>query len=234
MKICVIPARGGSKRIPMKNIQDFCGKPIIAWSIDTALKSNLFDKVVVTTDNAEIASVAKKYGAEVPFVRPADLSDDFSGTNAVVKHAIQWFISNGMNIDYACCLYATAPFVCSKYLEEGYRKLIRTQKSFAFSVTTFPFPIKRALRIKGDCVEPIWPENTMARSQDFEEAYHDAGQFYWGKANAFLDNKVLFSNKSIPVIIPRYLVQDIDSVEDWKRAELMFSALIARNEFQHF
>lgn len=231
MKIALIPARGGSKRIPMKNIRGFSGKPIIAWSIETALKSKLFDKVIVSTDDEEIANVAKQYGAEVPFIRPKELADDFSGTNAVVKQAIQWFIKNDIDIDYACCIYATAPFVRCKYLQEGYDKLIQSDKSFSFSVTSFPFPIQRALRInKEDCLEAIWPENISARSQDLDEAYHDAGQFYWGKAEAYLNDEVLYSNKSVPVILPRYLVQDIDTFEDWKRAEIMFNSLIESGE----
>jgi pseudaminic acid cytidylyltransferase len=231
MNICVIPARGGSKRIPMKNIREFSGKPIIAWSIETALKSKLFDKIIVSTDNEEIASVAKKYGAEVPFIRPKELADDFCGTNAVVKQTLQWFIKNDINIDNVCCIYATAPFIISKYLKEGYDKLIQSDKAFSFSVTSFPFPIQRALRINNQaCLEAIWPENISTRSQDLDEAYHDAGQFYWGKAEAFLNDEVLYSNKSIPVILPRYLVQDIDTFEDWKRAEIMFNSLIEMGE----
>jgi len=231
MKIALIPARGGSKRIPMKNIRKFAGKPIIAWSIETAQKSGLFDKVVVSTDNEEIANIAKQYGAEVPFMRPTELADDFSGTNAVVKQAIQWFIKNDIVIDYACCIYATAPFVMSKYLHEGYDKLIHSDKLFSFSVTSFPFPIQRALCINEEnCLEAIWPENISARSQDLEEAYHDAGQFYWGKAEAYLNDEVLYSNKSVPVVLPRYLVQDIDTFEDWKRAEVMFNSLIEMGE----
>jgi pseudaminic acid cytidylyltransferase len=231
MRLAVIPARGGSKRIPRKNIKMFGGKPMIAWSIEAAIASELFDKVIVSTDNEEIANVAKKYGAEVPFIRPNDLADDFSGTNAVVKHTLQWFIENDIYINYACCIYATAPFIGSKYLKEGYDKLIQTDKAFSFSVTSFPFPIQRALRInKQNCLEAIWPENISARSQDLEEAYHDAGQFYWGKSEAFLNDEVLYSNKSIPVILPRYRVQDIDTFEDWKRAEIMFNSLIEMDE----
>ena len=227
MKLCVIPARGDSKRIPMKNIREFAGKPIIAWSIETALKSALFDKIVVSTDNEEIANIAKQYGAEVPFIRPAELADDFCGTNAVVKHALQWFTKNDINIDFTCCIYATAPFVMVKYLKKGYEKLIESDKLFSFSVTSFPFPIQRALSInKENCLEAIWPDNINIRSQDLEEAYHDAGQFYWGKAEAYLNDEELYSTKSVPVILPRYLVQDIDTFEDWKRAEIMFNTLV--------
>jgi len=225
MKVAIIPARGGSKRIPRKNIRLFAGKPIIAWSIEAAIDSGLFDSVVVSTDDAEIADVAKQHRAEIPFLRPKELADDFTGTNDVVKHAIRWFNEQGQAIDYACCIYATAPFVQAHYLREGFDKLISSGKSFAFSVTTFPFPVQRALRINPDgCVEAIWPENIFKRSQDLEEAYHDAGQFYWGRAAAFLENVVTFSPASVPMILPRYLVQDIDTIEDWKKAELMFEA----------
>lgn len=226
MKLAVIPARGGSKRIPRKNIRDFCGKPIIAYSIEAALETNLFDQVIVTTDDDEIASVAREFGAEIPFIRPAEISDDYTGTNAVVKHAIQWFQGKGHSISLACCIYATAPFVRPEYLKEGHDKLINSEKSFAFSVTSFPFPIQRAIRINsiGE-VEAFWPEYINTRSQDLEESYHDAGQFYWGRPEAFLNDKEAYSNISIPVILPRYLVQDIDTDEDWRQAELMFGLL---------
>ncbi len=225
MKIAVIPARGGSKRIPGKNIRDFCGKPIIAYSIEQAIKSELFDRVIVSTDDEEIALVAKNHGADIPFIRPPDISDDFTGTNAVVKHAIEWFQQQGQTIEFACCIYATAPFVQTRYLQEGYEKLVESNSSFAFSVTSFAFPIQRAIRINMQGkVEAIWPENINKRSQDLEDTFHDAGQFYWGTAAAFLQNRVTFSTESISVIVPRFLVQDIDTEEDWFRAELMFKA----------
>lgn len=223
MKLCVIPARGGSKRIPRKNIKPFSGKPIIAYSIDAARESGLFDLIIVSTDDREIAEVAVSYGAQVPFTRPVELSDDYTSTNDVVKHCINWCMNNDMPVSYVCCLYATAPFVTSEYLKKGYQQLIEADSSYAFSVTSFPFPIQRAVRInKNGRVEAIWPENIFKRSQDLEEAYHDAGQFYWGKAEAFCSDKVLFSDVSVPVVLPRYIVQDIDTMEDWERAELMY------------
>ena len=226
MKIAVIPARGGSKRIPRKNIRLFAGKPIISYSIQTALKSELFDHVIVSTDDEEIAEISQKLGGKIPYLRPKSLADDFTGTSLVVKHAIQWFQAQGQTIDYACCIYATAPFLQVHYLCDGYKKLLNTRKDFAFSVTSFPFPIQRALRISMEgLVEAIWPENIFKRSQDLEETYHDAGQFYWGRADAFLNDSIIFSSSSIPVVIPRYRVQDIDTLEDWKRAELMYHAL---------
>ena len=231
MRLAVIPARGGSKRIPRKNARPFAGKPIIAYSIEAARASALFDRVIVSTEDDEIARVARDCGAETPFVRPRDLSDDHTGTNAVVRHAISWFGEHGALPQHVCCLYATAPFVQPRYLREGYERLVASGKSFAFSVTSFAFPIQRALRIGADgCVQPIWPENIARRSQDLEEAYHDAGQFYWGTAQAFLDDVVLYSAASVPVILPRHLVQDIDTEEDWVRAELMFRALQAQQE----
>jgi N-acylneuraminate cytidylyltransferase len=226
MKIAVIPARGGSKRIPRKNIRPFAGKPIIAWSIGAALESGLFDRVIVSTDDEEIAEVSRQYGAETPFLRPRELADDHTGTNAVVKHALGWLMDAGTPVDYACCIYATAPFVQPRYLREGFDKLVASGRSFAFSVTSYPFPIQRALRITADGgVEAIWPENIFRRSQDLEEAYHDAGQFYWGLARAFLEDRVVYSSASVPVLLPRELVQDIDTPEDWRQAELLFKLL---------
>jgi len=229
VRLAVIPARGGSKRIPRKNIRPFAGKPIVAYSIEAARASALFDRVIVSTDDEEIARVARDCGAETPFVRPRELSDDHTGTNAVVRHAISWCGEHGALPQHVCCIYATAPFVQPRYLREGYERLVASGKSFAFSVTSFAFPIQRALRIGADgCVQPIWPEYIARRSQDLEEAYHDAGQFYWGTARAFLDDVVLYSAASVPVILPRHLVQDIDTEEDWVRAELMFGALQAK------
>jgi pseudaminic acid cytidylyltransferase len=225
VKLCVIPARGGSRRIPRKNIRLFAGKPIIGYSIEVALASRLFDHVVVSTDDEEIAGVARAFGAEIPFLRPKDLSDEFAGTNAVVKHAIRWYLNRGTKVDYTCCIYATAPFLQARYLREGFETLASSSKSFSFSVTSFPFPIQRAVRINADgAIEAFYPEFASTRSQDLEDAYHDAGQFYWGRAKAFLSDVILFSSFSLPVILPRYLVQDIDTLEDWHRAELMFQA----------
>lgn len=227
MKLCVIPARGGSKRIPKKNIRGFCGKPIIAYSIETALASSLFDDVIVSTDDEAIAKVARNYGATVPFIRPQNLSDDQTGTAKVVKHAVEWYQQEKhMEVAITCCIYATAPFLGTTYLRNGLDALESDGCDFSFSATSFPFPIQRSIRLmqpKG--VEPIFPEHILARSQDLEEAYHDAGQFYWGTTEAWLEEKPLFSDRSVAVLIPRHLVQDIDTLEDWIRAELMYRAL---------
>jgi len=226
LKVAIIPARGGSKRIPRKNIRPFAGKPIIGYSIEAARESDLFDKIIVSTDDPEIAGVAESFGAEVPFLRPAELANDFAGTGAVVKHCLQWLDEHDSPVEYACCIYATAPFLQAGYLREGYKKLIASGKSFSFSLTSFPFPIQRAVRIREDgAVEAFSPEHIFTRSQDLEEAYHDAGQFYWGRTGAFLSDAVIFSPESVPVILPRYLVQDIDTEEDWQRAELMYRAV---------
>jgi pseudaminic acid cytidylyltransferase len=225
MNICVIPARGGSKRIPKKNIKDFLGKPIIAYSIKAALDSKLFDRVIVSTDDKGIAKVAKEYGAEVPFVRPKELSDDFTGTNDVVKHVINWFSKQKIIIDYICCIYATAPFIETQYLRQGLKSLGNSNQLFAFSVASFPYPIQRAIKIDNGEVSMFYPEHLSRRSQDLDEAYHDAGQFYWGRPQAFLDDETIFSKKSIPIMLPRYLVQDIDTLEDWHMAELMYKVM---------
>ena len=226
MRIAVIPARGGSKRIPRKNIRVFHGRPIIAYSIETALKTGLFDRVVVSTDTPEIAEVARRWGAETPFIRPAAISDDFIGTNPVVKHAIEWFSENSEPVDYACCIYATAPLLREEFVQKGWSTLVESGQSFAFSVTTFPFPVQRAIRIRSDgAVEPFIPTEIRKRSQDLEEIYHDAGQFYWGTTQAFLEEAPLFSSRSAAVVLPRYLAQDIDTLEDWRYAELMYQAL---------
>ncbi|MCA1529375.1 MULTISPECIES: pseudaminic acid cytidylyltransferase [Bradyrhizobium] len=226
MRIAVIPARGGSKRIPRKNIRPFCGKPIISYSIDAARQSGLFDEVIVSTDDEEIAAVARQCGATTPFVRPKEISDDFTGTNAVVKHAVAWFIERGGEISHACCIYATAPLIQSRYLREGHDALSGSDAAFAFSVTSYAFPIQRAVRITtAGRVDAIHPEHRMTRSQDLEPAYHDAGQFYWGTAAAFLEDLPLFSDRSIGIVLPRMYVQDVDTLEDWEQAEYMFRAI---------
>jgi pseudaminic acid cytidylyltransferase len=224
--VAVIPARGDSKRIPRKNIRDFLGKPIIAYSIQAALDCKLFDRVVVSTDDPEIAETARAWGAQIPFLRPKDLAGDHTGTDAVVSHALSFMIEQGDSVSYACCIYATAPFVQPRYLREGYDKLVASGKDFAFSVTSFASPAQHALRLTARGVEAVSPEQVLARSQDLEVLYHDAAQFYWGRAQAYLDDVDPFSGtSSVPVVLPRHLVQDIDTVEDWRRAELMYRVL---------
>ena len=226
MNLCIIPARGGSKRIPKKNIKEFCGKPLISYSIETAQKSGLFEKIVVSTDSEEIAEISRKYGAEILY-RPKELADDYTGSNEVFTHAI-----NELNKDnkykYACMIYATAPFLQVKYLKEGFEKLKNSDACYSFSATSFEYPIWRSFRIKDDRCEMFWPENYPTRSQDLEEAYHDTGQFYWRKLDC-KSNEIFFSKNSIPIIIPRYLVQDIDTMEDFIRAENMYKSICNAN-----
>lgn len=226
MKLAVIPARGGSKRIPRKNIKDFCGKPIIAWSIEAALQSECFDAVIVSTDDPEIAAVARQWGAQVPFMRPAALADDHTGTTPVMRHAIEWFLQQGQSPEHVCCIYATAPFVSAADIRRGHELLMENDCDYAFSVTSYPFPIQRAIRITSKWrVEMFHPEHFNTRSQDLEEAWHDAGQFYWGRAKAWIEGRMLFTPEAVPVRLPRHRVQDIDTAEDWLRAEWMFNAI---------
>lgn len=226
MKIAVIPARGGSKRIPRKNIKEFCGKPMIGYSIEAALQSGCFDKVIVSTDDLEIAEVAKSFGAEVPFMRPAELSNDYAGTIPVVRHAIEWFMQQGINPSLVCCLYATAPFVTPEYLQRGLQQITETNAAYAFTVTSYAFPIQRAIKITPELGVEMFDANSFnTRSQDLEEAWHDAGQFYWGKTDAWLTEKIIFGPESTPIILPRHRVQDIDTSEDWDRAEWLFKAM---------
>jgi pseudaminic acid cytidylyltransferase len=227
VNIAIIPARGGSKRIPGKNIKLFAGKPLIAYSIDAAKGSGLFDKIIISTDSEEVAEVAKSNGAEVPFIRPPNLSNDVVGTRLVTNHAIRFCIEHFYKPEFCCCIYATAPFLQAQYLQQGLDSLkLHSNKSFAFSVTSFPFPVQRALVKTQHGVSPMFPENISKRSQDLEEAYHDAGQFYWGKTDNYLSNQKIFSEHSLPVVLPRHLVQDIDTPEDWQRAELMYQAYV--------
>jgi N-acylneuraminate cytidylyltransferase len=228
--VAIIPARGGSKRIPRKNLKPFDGVPMIVRSIRTALDSALFDQVVVSTDDEEIAEVARAHGAHVPFMRPASLADDFTGTAAVMVHALNELPA----VEFACCIYATAPLLQARYLRQGLDVLERhPDKSFAFSVASFGFPVQRALTLDEEgALTSLYPEFRATRSQDLPESFQDAGQFYWGRRAAWLRGDVLFSPASLPVILPRHLVQDIDTLEDWTRAEYLYAALKAGGEVQ--
>jgi pseudaminic acid cytidylyltransferase len=233
--IAIIPARGGSQRIPRKNIKLFNGEPMIAHSIRVALASGVFDRVIVSTDDEEIADVARASGAEVPFMRPDDLADAYTGTAAVIQHALQSVAGTlSQPFDYACCIYATAPLLQARFLRQGFEALhAAPEKSYAFSVCSFGFPVQRALLIDGDgCVNAMYPEFRGVRSQDLPVAYQDAGQFYWGRSDAWLRGDTVFSELSLPVILPRHLVQDIDSPEDWLRAEYLYAALKAGGELE--
>ena len=225
MNIAIIPARGGSKRIPRKNIKEFCGKPMIAWSIEAALKSGCFDQVIVSTDDEDIATVSRRYGAETPFMRPSVLADDYTGTSAVVRHAIQWLIDQGQTPDQVCCIYATAPFVLPEDLQQTLEIIVNTGASYVFSATSFPFPIQRAIKktAQEGCT-PMFPEYIGKRSQDLEEAFHDAGQFYWGRSESWLNGSSIFTPSSRMYLLPRWRVQDVDTLDDWNKAEKLFKA----------
>lgn len=228
--VAIIPARGGSKRIPRKNIREFCGRPMIAYSIAAAQQSGCFDRIVVSTDDAEIAEVALRHGAEVPFLRPPALSDDYTTTMDVIVHALEQLQAGGSQPQLACCIYATAPFVQADDLRRGRGLIDSGGADYAFSVTSFPAPIQRALKLDAaGRVDMFNPEYAQTRSQDMVEAYHDAGQFYWGRAPAFLQRRPVFSPAAAAVILPRHRVQDIDTAEDWQRAEWLWRALQAQD-----
>ena len=222
----VIPARGGSKRIPRKNIKPFLGKPIIAYSIEVAVTSKLFEKVIVSTDDDEISGIAEEYGAEIPFHRPAELSNDQIGNTKVIAHSVNWMQQQEWKVDAVCCIYATAPFIQSNDLHSAYDIFQSNKWDFVFAVTEYVYPIQRSFRLlKNGSVKMMSPENFPKRSQDLEISYHDAGQFYWGKPEAWIENRIVFSEKSTIVNIPPYRAVDIDNEEDWKRAELLYKLL---------
>ena len=228
MQLAVIPARGGSKRIPRKNIKEFHGKPMIAWSIQAALNSGCIDEVWVSTDDEEIAAIAQTYGAKVPFIRPAHLSDDFATTADVMQHAVQECQIQYQQLpDYVCCLYATAPFVQQQDVLQGFELIQSKDLDYVFSATNYSFPIQRAIKLDTDGkVSMFTPEHFNTRSQDLEEAWHDAGQFYWGTAQAWLQKHTVFSPSSNIISLPSYRVQDIDTLSDWHRAEMIASLML--------
>jgi len=230
MKIAIIPARGGSKRIPRKNIKSFAGKPMIVWSIEAAMAAGLFDRILVSTDDEEIAQVAARWGGEVPFRRPAHLADDHAGTTEVIAHATNWAQEQGWKIDAVCCLYATAPFVRPEDIRIGLKMLAAGDWDYCFTVTEYPSPIFRAFQQTHEGgVEMFFPEKFTMRSQDLPEALHDAGQFYWGRPAAWLNQAHLFGPRSRPLLLPSWRVQDIDTEDDWKRAELIWQAIQTKN-----
>lgn len=222
MRVAVIPARGGSKRIPRKNIKFFNGKPMIAWAISIAKDSGLFDRIIVSTDDLEIANIANLWGAETPFVRPEHLSNDYAGTTEVIAHATEWAMKQGWDLEAVCCIYPTTPFLQVEDLLNGWKALNSDDWAYSFGVTEFAAPIFRAIKqSKNGGVEMFFPQNFNARSQDLPQAFHDAGTFYWGRPDAWINGVKVFDSSSIPVVIPRWRVQDIDTLDDWIRAELM-------------
>jgi len=221
--LCVIPARGGSKRIPRKNIRSFCGKPMIAWSIEAAQRTGLFDRIVVSTDDGEIAAIARQWGAEAPFMRPAELSGDHTPIVPVVRHGLQWAESTGTPVERVCALFATAPLVTPALIRSGHDELVaHPDTEFVFSAARFSFPIFRAIELQPDgMARMFWPENELRRSQDLPTAYHEAGQFFWATRAALLAHDGLYRARSRVVLVPAERVQDIDTEEDWARAEVL-------------
>jgi len=221
-KIAIIPARGGSKRIPRKNIKDFLGKPIIAYSIEAAIQSELFDEVMVSTDDQEIAEISMKYGANVPFFRSKKNSNDMASTADVIKEVIEEYQKINKKFDYLCCIYPTAPFISSQKLQKSYSMLRRKKADSVIPVVAFSYPVQRSLQIKDGVLSFICTENIIKRSQDLKPAYHDAGQFYWCDTNSFIKYKQIFMPKSLPFVLSESEVQDIDNEEDWKIAEMKY------------
>lgn len=226
MRIAVIPARGGSKRIPRKNVRSFCGRPVIGWPIEAARRSALFDHVLVSTDDREIAEIAVAEGAEVPFERPAELADDMATTTAVLAHATRWALNVGWPLSAVCCLYPTAPLVQVSDLCQGLSLLESGPWWFAFSATPCPVPVYRTFRELPDGgIEMLFPQHRSTRSQDLPRVLQDAGQFYWGRPQAWTESRPVFSPQSRPVILPSWRVRDIDVEEDWAGAERIFRKL---------
>jgi pseudaminic acid cytidylyltransferase len=225
MNIAIIPARGGSKRIPKKNIKLFYGRPMIAYAITSAFDSGLFAHVIVSTDDDEIAEVARNHGAETPFTRPAKLSNDHAPTVPVIAHAIEACKNLGWSFEYACCIYPSVPLINMEDLKGSLNELRRSGADYCFPVTQFPSAIQRALLRDSDGrMSPFFPENEHVRTQDLDTTYHDAGQFYWGRAKAWLTNAQVHSG-GVGYVIPSWRVVDIDTSEDWRRAEIIYSAL---------
>lgn len=223
--VAIIPARGGSKRIPRKNIRPFAGKPMIAHAISAAVNSGLFDHVVVSTDDEEISRIAREWGAETPFVRPPELADDHTPTVPVIAHAIGECEKLGWTIERACCIYPGVPFIQIADLEAALKLLETSHAEYSFPITDFPSAIQRALRRGGSGrMSPFFPEHELTRTQDLEPAYHDAGQFYWGTRQAWLGNPRIHSSGA-GLVIPNWRVVDIDTLADWQRAEIIFGAI---------
>lgn len=221
--LTVIPARGGSKRIPQKNIIDFCGKPMIAWPIAMLKSIDFIDEIIVSTDSEEIAHIVKKLGAKVPFLRPPELSDDYTGTTAVIKHAAEWYLDNVGPVDYVLTVYPTAVFLRPDDIENAFELLQSSDSEIVFPGTEYPSPIQRAVYLdEKQRVSMFYPEHYTSRSQDLPKAYHDAGQFYFAKTSAVLNNTPYFTSASRMIVIPRTRVVDIDTIEDLKMAAKIF------------
>lgn len=220
--IAIIPARGGSKRIPRKVIRPFLGKPILLYAIEAALRAGLFDEVMVSTDDAEIADLARQHGAKVPFLRSARTADDFATTADVLNEVFGQYKHRGRVFDYACCLYPTAPFVTPDLLQGAFSTLTQHRFDTVYPIQRFGFPIQRAVLLRDDTVQWFQPEHALTRSQDLEPAYHDAGQFYFLNVGAFQSNQQLITNNAGGIVIPEMAAHDIDTEEDWEIAEFKY------------
>lgn len=223
--LCIIPARGGSKRIPKKNIKQFLGKPIIAYSIEAALESNLFDEVMVSTDNEDIVRISEEYGAIVPFLRSNENANDFAVLSDVMEEVLNEYSKLGKTFENVCCILPTAPFVSAKKLEAAFKKLIKEKFDTVFPVLEYSFPIQRSLKIESNKVSMVDSNFLNTRSQDLPARYHDAGQFYWFRQRAFMQNKKIFTDNSGAIIISQLEAQDIDTETDWRIAEIKYSML---------
>ena len=228
--LAVITARGGSKRIPRKNIKEFLGKPIIAYSIEAAIKSGIFEEVMVSTDDNEIKEIAEQFGAIVPFMRSAETSNDMAMTHEVVIEVINEYKKLGRQFEYVCCIYPTAPFLTPGKLEKGIELLTTTGVDGVVPVVPFSFPPQRAFLIRDNNVMYNMPENRLVRSQDLEKWYHDCGQFYFVRTQKFLEEKSLILSKTAPVIMDELEVQDIDNYDDWKIAELKMKLMLEKDK----
>lgn len=228
--IAIITARGGSKRIPKKNIKNFCGKPIIAYSIEAALQSDLFDTVMVSTDSEEIASIAREFGADVPFMRSEATSNDYADTTDVLKEVISEYEKKGLNFDSFCCIYPTAPFVTPDKLRNSYEMLLAEDVYNVIPMVQFSFPPQRGMILDGKYIKPAYPEHINKRSQDLEAILHDCGQFYWCKTEEFIKNPDILGNHTIPYMVPETEVQDIDNDSDWELAELKYRHMKGINQ----
>lgn len=223
--LCIIPARGGSKRIPRKNIKPFMGKPIMAYSIEAALESRIFDEVMVSTDDTEYAEIARQYGAKVPFMRSEKTANDFASTEDVLFEVLDEYEKRGATFDNLCCLYSTAPFVSAGRIKEAYEKMQKEKADAIFTCVAYSYPIQRCLHIVDGKIGMKWPEYQSARSQDLEKIYHDAGQFYFARVSQFMIEKDLWMKNCIPMILPETEVQDLDTMTDWQLAEMKYNLL---------
>jgi pseudaminic acid cytidylyltransferase len=230
MNIAIIPARGGSKRILRKNVRPFCGRPMIAWPIAAAAASGLFDHILVSTEDAEIAGAARQAGAEVPFVRPVELADDHRGTTDVIVHALSWTIEAGWPVEAACCIYATAAFVSAEILVEA-RRLLSPECDYVFAAVRYGHPPQRGfLRAADDSPKLLQPEHQTTRTQDLPPVYHDSGQFYWGTREAWMERRPFFGPRTRFIELPPWRAYDIDRGDDWTTAERLFAAMRADGE----